>query len=232
MFMKQSMKNLLTDCVVVIGISVSVAARSMDTNSAEILSTNDAEYFGTNVVQRLQRLTFTTEAYRKEALKRVIQEANWAARQLQLVEALPIIETNLLEAYITPYGGARNLHAIGNVTTSNYVYGVSRDYKFSFVIATHVDEDRSKLATQYLWTKSREDTNSAYQLATQWLAAVSMDVKGLNNDCEAEGPRHKYVYYACVLGQLDKRRVGTWERGIRRAFPANQKADAVKRRRP
>jgi hypothetical protein len=28
------------------------------------------------------------------------------------------------------------------------------------------------------------NTNSAYQLASRWLAAVSMDVKGLNRDCK------------------------------------------------
>ena len=175
--------DLLFAGILIIGILVGATARSMDPSSAEILSTNDAEYYGTNILQRLQRLTFTTEAYRKEALKRVIQEANWAARQLQSEEALPVLETNLLGAYITPYGGTRRLHAIGNVTTSNYSYGVGRDYKLSDVVATHVDEDRSKYAKQYSWPVSRTDTNTAYQLATQWLTAVSIDVRGLNNDC-------------------------------------------------
>jgi hypothetical protein len=36
---------------------------------------------------------------------------------------------------------------------------------------------------KFRWPLNRIDTNAAYQLATQWLSAVSMDVAGLNQDC-------------------------------------------------
>lgn len=36
----------------------------------------------------------------------------------------------------------------------------------------------------YTWPTARMDTNTPYILATQWLNDVSMDVKGLNRDCQ------------------------------------------------
>jgi len=113
----------------------------------------------------------------------VTREANRVAQELQLPEQLPIIDTNLVRSYITPNGMLRFTRAIGNVTTSNYTYYVSVDGKFSFLESAHQDSLRLKWFTEYSWPISRLDTNAAYQLATQWLADVSMDVQGLNRDC-------------------------------------------------
>lgn len=143
----------------------------------------------------LSNLMFTTEAYRKEALRLVIQEANQVAQELKLPEQLPINDTNLLQCYISPYGMSRFKRHIGNVTTSNYTYSVSIDNKFSFVDKSHQDSDRLKWFKEYSWPISQLDTNAAYQLATQWLADVSMDVDGLNRDCNV------YIRPTGVVGQ-------------------------------
>ena len=135
-----------------------------------------------NSKQRLQALKFTTPAYRKEALRLVIEEANQVAQELNLPEQLPITKTNLIEAHIAPPRMAKI--GIGNITTSNYVYYISVGDKFSFLVRTHLEAEYSQLQKQYLWPMSRMDTNAAYQLATQFLAAVSMDVKALNRDCD------------------------------------------------
>jgi hypothetical protein len=137
----------------------------------------------TNHSAKPNGLMFTTEAYRKEALKLVLQEANQVAEELQLPEKLPIIETNLLHWYISPFGMARMTKSVGNITTSNYIYYVSIDNKFCFLEGTHQDEDRRQWFAQYSWPISQLDTNAVYQLATQWLAAASMDVNALNTDC-------------------------------------------------
>ena len=97
-------------------------------------------------------------------------------------EQLPITKTNLIEAHIAPPRMAKI--GIGNITTSNYVYYISVGDKFSFLVRTHLEAEYSQLQKQYLWPMSRMDTNAAYQLATQFLAAVSMDVKALNRDCD------------------------------------------------
>jgi hypothetical protein len=147
----------------------------------------DGEASGTDVLpsntNTPSNVIVATASYHKEALCLVTREANRVAQELQLPEQLPIIDTNLVRSYITPNGMLRFTRAIGNVTTSNYTYYVSVDGKFSFLESAHQDSLRLKWFTEYSWPISRLDTNAAYQLATQWLADVSMDVQGLNRDC-------------------------------------------------
>jgi hypothetical protein len=137
----------------------------------------------TNHPVRPDNLMFMPEAYRKEALRLVIQEANQVAEALRLPEKLPIDETNLLAWHISPPGISRLTKSVGNVTTSNYIYYVSVDGKFSYLEGKHQDADRQRWFKEYSWPISRLDTNAAYQLATQWLATASMDVDALNREC-------------------------------------------------
>jgi len=128
--------------------------------------------------------TFTTQAYNREALRLVLGEANRAAKALHLPEDLPITEASLTRRFILGYGMSLGRpRGIGNVHTRDYGYFVSVDHKLSFVEGAHQDEDCLRWIKEYKWPRSQIDTNSAYRLATQWLEAVSMDVKGLNRDC-------------------------------------------------
>jgi len=138
---------------------------------------------GTNHPVKPNNLMFMPDAYRKEALRLVLQEANQVAEALRLPEKLPIDETNLLAWHISPPGISRRTKSVGNVTTSNYIYYVSVDGKFSYLEGTHQDIDRQRWFKEYSWPTSLLDTNAAYQLATQWLVAVSMDVGALNKEC-------------------------------------------------
>ncbi len=52
--------------------------------------------------QQRKNLFYTTSAYRLEALKLVLEEANKLARELNLAENLPIVQSNLVESYISP----------------------------------------------------------------------------------------------------------------------------------
>jgi len=135
--------------------------------------------------QRFQQLMFTTPAYRSEALRLVIGEANRVAAELNLLESLPIVESNLVSTYIPAPGMARRLGGgIGNITTSNYTYYVSVANKLSFLEKRNMEQEYLRLRSQYLWPVNRMDTNAAYQAATQFLAAASMDVKALSQDCD------------------------------------------------
>jgi hypothetical protein len=128
---------------------------------------------------------FTTKAYQDAAFKLVLEEANKAAVELNLPETLPITVTNLTEIYISRYGRSRiGIKPIGNISTKDYCYCVSLDHKLSFVVGTHQDQDALKWIAKYEWPLSRIDTKTPYQLATQWLASLSMDVASLNRDCE------------------------------------------------
>jgi hypothetical protein len=132
--------------------------------------------------QQLQALMFTTPAYRKEALRLIIGEANHIAHELNLQENLPIIQSNIVETYIAPPRLAQASKNIGNITTSNYFYAVFSGGLFALT-KIHSDEEFNKLKIKYTWPISQIDTNAAYQAATQFLADVAVDVKALNRDC-------------------------------------------------
>lgn len=126
-------------------------------------------------------LRFTTRLYQEAALKLVLQEANSVAEELNLTNDIPITVSNLVEFHISPFGFAYARRAIGFVATTNYTYYVSRGDKFSGVTVANYDQTCSRYMRQSLPIK-QFDPNAAYQLATQWLAAIHMDVNGLNRD--------------------------------------------------
>jgi hypothetical protein len=127
---------------------------------------------------------FTTPAFQEEGLHLVLEEANRVARDLQLPEPLPITRSNLTHAFISPFGYTYIRKRLGNITTSNYSYNVGQDFKFSDLGVANYDQRCREYYEKYQWPIARLDTNAPYQLATQWLAALHMDVAGLNRDCD------------------------------------------------
>jgi hypothetical protein len=151
---------------------------------AETNSLPSNQSLKTSSKQNFHQMMFTTSAYHQEALRLVIEEANRIAQELNLPESSPIVESNLVTSYIPSPGMARRLGGgLGNITTSNYTYYISIANKFSFLEKQGMEETYVQLRDHYLWPISRMDTNAAYQLATQFLAAASMDVKSINRDC-------------------------------------------------
>ena len=126
---------------------------------------------------------FTTKAYQQAALDKVIQEANLVAKELKLPEMLPITRSNLANCYINTFDYAYSRRAIGFVETTNFCYYASRGNKFNQLVALPYEQICSALRNRGRSPLSQLDTNAAYQLATQWLAAASIDVAGLNRDC-------------------------------------------------
>jgi hypothetical protein len=129
-------------------------------------------------------LRFTTETYEKEAFRLVLQEANKAAQELHLPEKLPIAASDVVEKFIVGYGMSQvTPKIIGNIHTRDYGYFVAIDHKLSFIMRAHQDQECMKWRKDNRLPLRRMNTNVPYQLATQWLAAASMDVKALNRDC-------------------------------------------------
>jgi hypothetical protein len=128
-------------------------------------------------------MMFTTKAYQGEALKLVLQEANQLATGLQLPEALPITESNIVKFHISPFGYAYAKKAIGNVTTKNYCYYISQGNKFSYLESPNQDELCRKFQASHTLPISEINTNEALALATQWLTAVSTDMTALRSNC-------------------------------------------------
>lgn len=107
----------------------------------------------TTARQRYEKLNFTTPAYRKEALRLVIEEANRVAQELNLPENLPITESNLVEVFISPPSMVRL--GFGNITTSNYTYYATVGDKFSYLEKHFPDvmnKDYAELKAQYLYS--------------------------------------------------------------------------------
>lgn len=126
----------------------------------------------------------TTDAYQREAVRVLLNEANRVATALKLEEKLPITEADLVEEFIVPPGLSRKAkNGVGNVITTNYGYFVSVGNKFSFLMTYGMLNRYNALKAQYRQPLGQDDTNIAYQIATQALAALSMDVQGLNRDC-------------------------------------------------
>jgi hypothetical protein len=134
--------------------------------------------------QRLEQLRFTTTAYRQEAFERILSEANCVAKALDLPESFPITKNDVEAFFISPPRYDQMYSQLGNITTRNYIYFVSVDNKFCEVIRTHYDDELQRLMQKYHKPIWQVNTNAAYQLATQFLASVSMDVDGLNRDCQ------------------------------------------------
>lgn len=133
--------------------------------------------------ERFYALTYNPPSYQKYILSLLTDEANRVAAELRLPEGLPITETNLVDLYVTPPLLARGLRALGNISTKNYSYYVSVGYRFSSLVKQGLQSDYLSWQMAYKWPISQLDTNAAYQLATQFLAAVQIDVGRLNRDC-------------------------------------------------
>ncbi len=148
---------------------------------------------------------FTTPAYQEAAFKLVVQEANQVVSDLGLLESRPITESDIVHAFISPFGYAFTEKAIGNIKTTNYWYFVKRGNKFSDITIANIDGNCREYAEKYQWPLKRLDTNTAYQLATQWLATARMDIQALNRDYDVRVALDPY-WNNVNMGELPKRK--------------------------
>jgi len=125
----------------------------------------------TNVIAYLH----TTLAYQSAAVQLMVGQANFEAQQLHLAEPLPIVvpaSTNDWDVAMPPYG------VTGRFNTTNYVYQFQQGKLLSIVKRP---QRRGAAANPAETQPSLIDTNGAYQLATQWLAGIGVDVPALES---------------------------------------------------
>jgi hypothetical protein len=149
-------------------------------------------------------ILFTTKEYREAAINLMSQEANQVANELQLAEKLPITESNLTEAMVMPFGFNYIHKGIGSISTTNYVYCFTEDNKFNELDVANYDRVCHNLRRQKL-PITQIQTTTSFQLATQWLAAASMDVDRLNRECEAHVALSPYWNGLTTLGQKPRK---------------------------
>lgn len=138
----------------------------------------------TNYSQVLPQPRQTPRKSAREAgIRRLIlDEANAVALALALPEDLPITENKVTHEYICPEWFSQRTGAVGNISTRKFTYYVSHDRKFCYLERMHYQAtDEGWRGLQSL-TLSDSETNTAYELATNWMRAVGMDVTGLNRD--------------------------------------------------
>jgi len=120
----------------------------------------------TNVIAYLH----TTLAYQSAVMQLMVGQANLDAQQLHLREPLPVVvpaDTNTWKVAMPPDG------VTGRLVTPHYVYQFvdGRQILIQIRIQPHgVAENQPSLI----------DTNQAWQLARQWLSALSVDVSALD----------------------------------------------------
>lgn len=137
----------------------------------------------TNIIQFLH----TTAAYQSAALQLMVGEANLAARQLDLHESQPFVtaqNTNEWNVSPPPMGVG------GSILSPNYIFEF-RKGQLAWVNKIDWLKKVSPPITNLVELSSRPsllDSNSAYQLATQWLGNLSLDVAAM----ERKYPLHVF----------------------------------------
>jgi hypothetical protein len=114
----------------------------------------------------------------------MVNEANRLCGELGLPEKLPIQRSNLTKIWIdTPFVSER-LGRFGTICTENYTYTARCANKLASISRYTLDEHRDLYHLKMRWRMPRAsiDTNAAYAMATQWLAAVSVDVKEIERN--------------------------------------------------
>ena len=138
---------------------------------------------------QMRQMWLTTEAYKQAALLVMLEEVNRICRALTLPERLPVRVSDLRKVIIeTPFVSDHIGH-FGTVRTDNYAYGAEA-YKLVHVTRATSEEqqraDREVFRKRYSVPEAQLNTNAAYRLATQWLAAASVDVAALERDYQVQ----------------------------------------------
>lgn len=134
------------------------------------------------VLKHLPDWQYTTKAYRDEACRFFLEEANDVAKKLNLSEQLPITRSNLIEIFISPPA----LGSLGSISTSNYAYYCTFGRAFSGLVQRNQARTFNHAIKEFKWPIARINTNNALKVATQLLDAVGMDTTALNRDCSVE----------------------------------------------
>jgi hypothetical protein len=125
----------------------------------------------TNIIAQLH----TTLAYQSAVVQLMVGQANFDAQQLHLQEPLPIAipaNANNWRVAMPPDG------VTGWLTTSNYIYRFNAG---RLILIQKRPQPRGAGGAASEPPPSLIDAGGAFQLATQWLAGISVDVAALES---------------------------------------------------
>jgi len=121
-------------------------------------------------------------AYKYVALAVLIAEANFNAERLDLPIPRPIKEEQLTFKLIAPTN-ILNLGFMGSIRTPQYMFSEGGDRRYRLL--AKLDQEGYTELSGAVYNKILEheksliNTNQAYQLATNWLARIDVDVTAL-----------------------------------------------------
>jgi hypothetical protein len=127
------------------------------------------------------RLGDVPSEYRKAAMNVMIREANEYAERLCLPESLPITEKSLTEIHVSPPAFAERFGGLGSFRTERFSYAFGRGRRLSYI--TRLSSQRASVYETHVRLAidpAAVNTERAYVLATQWLAAAFVDVQALS----------------------------------------------------
>src|SRR5690348_15714438 len=129
-----------------------------------------------------QRLLFTPTAYRDEALRLMIGDADRTAKELNLPDHLPITRTSIVKYFVTPPRLFRYTRTIGTITTSNYLYAPYAGKGF-VLVRSDLSTAEARLRSQCLWPTNKINKSTAYRDVTEILRKADIAVDVLNHNC-------------------------------------------------
>ena len=129
-----------------------------------------------------------SDPYHAQVIRLLLAEVNNLAKTLSLPEKLPITRNDIVGFALTPPMAAKESKSLGSVSTAKYKYSFCLDDKFSALEPnfSKTTNDYQLLTTNYLWPISRQNTNAAFALATNFLNSASVNVDALNHDCSVD----------------------------------------------
>lgn len=123
----------------------------------------------------MTNLTFVASmAYKAALLPLLLPEASYVSEQLKLPTPHPIRIEDIQTALV----GTPKFGFSGSIETTNFFFTFPKG-KLYFLGNKLKHDEQFDLYPEWAKTPSLVDSNGAYQLATQWLAAIDVDVAAL-----------------------------------------------------
>jgi hypothetical protein len=153
----------------------------------------------------------TSYAQLKSAfLALMICDANDVALKLHLPEDIPITQDHVVECLVTEPDVMRIIGMGGVFHTTNWVYSYPRAGKLAYLIRKYPDfwkKNDPRAYRRYAVQESLINTNRALEMASNWLAAFSVDLPRLSNDCRIE------VHVTRILDMVIPEYEAAWLKG-------------------
>ncbi|HEV2693396.1 MAG TPA: hypothetical protein VG347_10920 [Verrucomicrobiae bacterium] len=177
-------------------------------------------------------------AYKPIAFEKMLGEANFFASQLKLLTPHPIQLGDINDAHFsTPWHDLVNdtnfaspllqarrgkITAGGFIETTNFIFYFSKGRLWS-ICNREMTMERFDLYPKWHATLSLVDSNGAYELATQWLASVGVDIAALKSKYGSQ-TQVEQAFFWNPPGSTNRALLPifnvTWGDGSKSEFPA------------